>query len=191
MKKLEKSESKNIKKAAEIIKKGGIVIFPTDTVYGIGAKFDDEKAINRIRKIKKTPIGQMYPVLVSNINQAKSLAKLERQAEKLAKKYWPGQLTIVVKSKSGQKIGLRLPQSDIVNSIIKQSKTPIIGTSANFHGDITPTTYEQLDANFIKLVDFVVKGVCTKKAESTVIDLSSARPKILRQGALKLDEFKN
>lgn len=191
MKKAEKSKLKDIKIAAEIVKNGGLIIFPTDTVYGIGCRTDDEKAINRIRKIKKTPRGQMYPLLISNVNQAEQLATITPEAKKLMKKYWPGQLTIILKSKSGQKIGLRLPNSFITRELINTSNTPIIGTSANFHNHKTPTSYKELDKKFAPGADFILKGNCQKKAESTVIDLTVDPPIILRQGAVVINDFKN
>src|SRR3990167_9933994 len=95
-----------IEKAIAILKKGGIVIFPTDTVYGIGCRFDDKEVISRLYKIKKTPDGQQFPILVSNLNQVEKLAVINKTGEELIKKYWQGALTIILKSKNRiEKIG--------------------------------------------------------------------------------------
>ena len=188
MTKSERSLSKDLKKAASILKSGGIVIFPTDTVYGIGCRFDDSKAIDKLYLIKKTPVDQNFPILVSDINQVNKLAKVTQVAEKLISKYWPGALTIVLESLDGlTKLGFRMPDSNLVKSLIAEVGVPIIGTSANFSGQTSPKTYEELDPEFMKLAGFVIKGGCQKGIESTVVDATFDPPKIIRQGVVKLD----
>ena len=178
-----------IKKAIAVLKKGGIVIFPTDTVYGIGCRIDDKNAISRLYKIKKTPITQPFPLLVTKLNQVEKLAIINKTGEDLIKKFWPGSLTIVLQSKkSKEKIGFRMPDSSLVCSLIDGEGEPIIGTSANLHGYPTPKSYEELDSDIIKLADFVLKGECQLGVESTVVDATSDVPNILRQGAVKLNE---
>ena len=177
---------KDLEEAARILKKGGVVIFPTDTVYGIGCRFDDSKAIDRIYKIKKTPRDQLFPVLVSSIDQVKKLAQVTKVAEKLITEYWPGALTIILPGLHMEKIGIRMPDSILVLDLIGQVGVPIIGTSANFHGRVAPKSFNQLDPKFIKLADFVIKGKCKEGIGSTVIDATVNPPKILRKGAVKL-----
>src|SRR3990167_6487372 len=108
-----------IEKAVKILKNGGIVIFPTDTVYGIGCCFDDKDAISRLYKIKKSPSSQPFPILVTKLSQVKKLAVINKTGEELIKKFWPGALTIVLQSKEGKnKIGYRMPSSAFIKSII-------------------------------------------------------------------------
>lgn len=199
--------SRDLKKAVEVLKAGGVVIFPTDTVYGIGCLLDNPKAVNRIYKIKGTPKTQPFPVLVTSLGQVEQLAKVNQIAQELMNNYWPGGLTIILNAKpnpyspshseSGSeyvgepgfghgKIGFRMPDSDLVRNLIKCVGKPIVGTSANFHGHPTPKSYEGLDPNFVKLAGFVVKGECKLQKESTVVDTTIDPPKILRQGAVKL-----
>ena len=176
-----------IKEAVRILKKGGVVIFPTDTVYGIGCRFDDKDAVPRLYKIKKTPTGQPFPILVSSLSQIEDLAIIYKTAEELIKKFWPGALTIVLKSKNGrEKIGFRMPDSQLVKSLIDGVGVPIIGTSANFHGHPTPKSYKELNPDLIKLVDFVMEGECEGGVESTVVDATFDPPKVLRRGAITL-----
>ena len=176
-----------LEKAIAVLKKGGIVIFPTDTVYGIGCRFDDKDAIDRLYKIKKTPSGQPLPILVSDLSQVEELAVINKTGEELIKKYWPGALTIILQSKKGkEKIGFRMPDSSLVRSLIDGVGEPIIGTSANFHGFQAPKSYEELDSAFINLADFVLKGECKLGKESTVVDATGDVPNILRQGAIKI-----
>ncbi len=186
MKTNEKSNLSNIKKAAEIIKKGGIVIFPTDTVYGIGCRFDNSESAEKITKIKNRPKNLPFPVLVANKNQLENYATITPLAQNLIEKYWPGALTIVLKSKDGNVTGFRMPNSKLVLDLISLSGIPIIGTSANFHGKNTAANFEQLDPDLIKLADYVLKGDCSGGKESTVVDATGKGIKIIRQGAINL-----
>ena len=176
-----------LEKAIAVLKKGGIVIFPTDTVYGIGCRFDDKDAIDRLYKIKKTPSGQPLPILVSDLSQVEKLAVINKTGEGIIKKYWPAALTVILESKYGkEKIGFRMPDSELVRSLIDGLGEPLIGTSANFHGSRAPKSYDELDAGFTKLANFVLKGGCQLGMESTVVDATVNPPKILRKGAITL-----
>ncbi len=187
MKKQEESKLLEIKKAAAVLKSGGVVIFPTDTVYGIGCRIDNQKAVNRIYKIKSRSNSQPFPVLVSSIKQVESIATLNESARRLIEKYWPGGLTIILNSKEGnQKIGFRMPRSSMVSLLIDLVGKPIIGTSANFHGQPPAASFEKLDPKLIKLADFVIKGKSGGGVESTVVDATVDPIKILRKGAIAL-----
>lgn len=179
------SKLREINKASEILKKGGIVIFPTDTVYGIGCAWNKLHAIIKIQRIKGST--QNFPVLVSNISQVHKIAKVNDAALNLAHKYWPGGLTIIMEKRGdGKKIGIRMPDSEITRGIIENLGEPIIGTSANFHGEKTPTSYGELNSGLKDLVDYVVIGECKNKIESTVVDTTKHPVKILREGAIKI-----
>lgn len=185
MTKKEESKSKELEKAAQILKKGGVIIFPTDTVYGIGCRYDNRRAINRIYKIKGTPKKQNFPILVSSVDQVKKLAKIGDRAMDLINKYWPGALTIILKSKdSSQKIGFRMPDSQVIKDLISQVGVPIIGTSANFHTQKAVADFKDLDVKFVKLVDCAIEGRCELGVESTVVDATINPFKILRRGAV-------
>lgn len=184
-KKSEVSRSKEIEKAVQILKKNGVIIFPTDTVYAIGCRFDNPIGIARIRRIKGT--SQNFPVLVASIQQAHQLATFSQAAINLTSRFWPGGLTLILNShKKDGKIALRIPDSEIVISLIKQSGFPIIGTSANFHGQKSPATYAEIDKKLIEKVDFVLAGSCKLQKESTVVDATFNPPKVLRKGVVNL-----
>jgi len=189
MKKQEKLQSAEINKAVSILKSGGVVIFPTDTVFGIGCIASDKKAVERIKQIKSS--NQNFPILISSIEQAKTIGHFGQNAQKLAQTYWPGGLTIIIQNKKGSTVGVRMPDSNIVLSIIKDLKEPIIGTSANFHGDPAPTTYREINPKLAELVDLAIEGDCKNNKASTVIDTTVSPPKILRQGAVKIYEVIN
>ena len=198
------SSARDLDAAAAILRLGGVVIFPTDTVYGIGARSDRPKAIERIRQIKKTPENQKFPVLVSDVGQVKKIAKITNAAAKLIEKYWPGGLTIILNTRrpsvnsssvilgnevtpeSSKKIAFRMPDSLLTRTLIEKIGVPIIGTSANFHGKRTSNTFKWLDPKFAKLADYVLEGECKFGIESTVVDATVDPPKVLREGAVSI-----
>lgn len=182
----------------DILKRGGIVIFPTDTAFGIGCRIDKPESIDRLFQIRKRPLTQATPVLVASIDMALSYFDSPPEiVRRLTREYWPGALTIVAPCKKelvhspvrggGNLIGLRMPNHPEVLDVIKEVGVPILGPSANFHGQPTPYTTQDLDPELIKLVDYVMPGECTLKHVSTVVDVSVSPPKILRQGAVNLD----
>ncbi|MCL4353070.1 L-threonylcarbamoyladenylate synthase [Patescibacteria group bacterium] len=182
-------------KAIKILKKGGIVIFPTDTAFGIGCRIDKTEAIEKLFKIRRRPKEKAVSLLVDSIEMAsKYLEDIPNEVLKLMKDYWPGALTIIlccIKAKvpslvrgGGKTIGVRMPDHETTLSLIKGTGVPILGPSANFHGEKTPYSFEELDSNLIRLVDYVVKGECKLKKASTVIDCSIKPWKVLRQGEL-------
>lgn len=187
-----------IEQAIKILKNGGIVIFPTDTAFGIGCRMDDEDAIKRLFQIRKRPETQATPVLVSDREMAEEyLVEIPNDvSEKLINPFWPGALTIVLPCKTekvpelvrgkGSNLGVRMPNHETALQIIEGVGVPILGPSANFHGEKTPYAFEELNPELIKLVDFVVPGECSVKLASTVIDCSVSPWRTLRQGAIKL-----
>ncbi len=189
-----------LQQAIKILKEGGIVIFPTDTAFGIGCRMDDENAVRRLFRIRNRPPDQAVPVLVNSKKMAQEyLLPISQEVEKLMDRYWPGALTIVFPCKNdlvpslvrgGTKtLGVRLPSHRIPLALIENLGVPILGPSANFHGEETPYKFEDLDPEFVKLVDYTVLGKCKLGKASTVIDCTKKQWKILRQGAIKPDEL--
>ena len=188
-----------IEKAIDVLNEGGIVIFPTDTAFGIGCRIDMEDSIERLFNTRRRPGTQATPVLVSGTEMAEQyLEEIPREVlEKLIRPYWPGALTIVlraIKEKvpslvrgGGDNLGVRMPDSKIALELIKGTQVPILGPSANFHGDRTPYEFSQIDKELIKKVDFVLEG-STKgnNLASTVIDCTVKPWNILRQGVLEV-----
>jgi L-threonylcarbamoyladenylate synthase len=190
-----------IKKAIEMLKGGGIVIYPTDTAFGIGCRIDDRKAVDRLFEIRKRPWTQAMPVLVDSAETALAyLSSPSQIVRRLMKEHWPGALTIVARGKielvyspirgGGDTIGLRMPDHSTILAIIKGVGVPILGPSANFHGEKTPYRFEDLDPELIKLVDYVVsaQGGSALGGPSTVVDCTAHPYRIIRQGAVHLPE---
>lgn len=188
-----------IDQAVEILNKGGIIIFPTDTAYGIGCRIDRELSVKRLFDIRKRVESKATPVLVSDIDMARDylLEIPEDVKDKLIKKYWPGALTIIlpcIKNKvpflvrgGGNNLGIRIPNSKLILEIIKKVGVPILASSANFSGEKTPFTLDDLDKNLVKLVDMVIEGdKSSNNTASTVIDCSAVPWKILRKGQVDI-----
>ncbi|MBI2621303.1 MAG: threonylcarbamoyl-AMP synthase [Candidatus Levybacteria bacterium] len=188
----------SLSKAIEVIREGGIVIFPTDTAFGIGCRMDDEKAIERLFKIKKRPAQQATPVLFDNLKRVDEyVLPYGSDIKRLMKRHWPGALTIVTACKmtkvpslvrgGGKTLGVRIPNHSVPIRLIKAVDSPILAPSANFHDEKTPYIFEELDKTLIKLVDFVIEGETGGSLSSTVVDCSRQPWKIIRQGAILLD----
>lgn len=187
--------NKLVSQAVKILNSGGIIIFPTDTAFGIGCRMDNPQAVRKLFQIRERPLSQPTPVLVSSSEMAKKYANISKDVElHLLEKYWPGALTVIVPVKNNvvellQKdggIGLRMPNHEMLLEIISQTEVGILGPSANFHGKQTPYLFQDLDPELIKKVDFVVEGECNKKKVSTVISCLNTPWIILRQGAVIL-----
>jgi len=192
---------KQIEEAIRIFNQGGIVIFPTDTAFGIGCRIDNENAVQKLFKIRKRPKFQAVSVLVSGHKMAKEYAEggdiPDKVIQDLIDAFWPGALTIVLKANrekvsglvrgGGETVGVRMPNHPVILEIIKAVGVPILGPSANFHGERTPFMFKDLNPELISLVDYVVKGECSVKNASTVIDCTQDPWKILRQGQVTVN----
>ncbi len=188
-----------IEKAIKVFKEGGIVIFPTDTAYGIGCRMDNEDSVKRLFSIRKRPQSQATPVLFSSIQMMKEylLNIPEDVKEKLMDIYWPGALTIILPCKTDRvfnlirgnsnNMGARIPNDDNLISIIEKLGVGVLGPSANFHGQPTPYSFNDLDPELVKSVDYVIKSEAILKEVSTVIDCSVDPWNIIREGAVKLN----
>ncbi len=188
---------KKIEKAIEILKNGGIVIFPTDTAFGIGCRIDDENAVKKLFEIRQRPRNKAVPVLISSIDMAREYTKqIPQDVENLMKEYWPGALTIILQCTEvkvpklvrggGDTLGVRMPNHVATLNIIKNLGVPLLGPSANFSGAKTPYKFKDLDIDLVKLVDYIVEGECLLKKTSTVIDCTKKPWKILRSGAISV-----
>lgn len=186
-----------LEKAVNVIKSGGIVIFPTDTAFGIGCRIDNETTVTRLFNIRKRPNTKAAPVLVSSIDMAREwVDEINPQAEKLIDEYWPGGLTIVLPSTDlrvpslvkggGNTLGVRMPDHEDILQLVSKVGVPILAPSANLSDDDTPFTVDELNPKLVRLVDFVLPGESKIKQTSTVVDSTVNPFKVLREGAVDL-----
>lgn len=191
----------NIQKAAALIKKGGLVAFPTETVYGLGANALDGKAVARIFDAKGRPSFNPLIVHVANIKQAKEYAEWNETAEILAHHFWPGPLSIVIDKRQGEllsdlvsaglpSIALRVPAVEEARQLIEFSDVPIAAPSANLSGKLSPTSPEHVAHSLGNAVDMILAGgSCSVGLESTIIDVTENTPILLRPGAITKEEI--
>jgi L-threonylcarbamoyladenylate synthase len=190
---------KQIEQAIDILKKGGLVAFPTDTVYGLGANAFDEDAVAKVYEAKKRPRHLALPLLLGGVSQIAVVARdIPDIAWRLAKQFLPGGLTLVLyKSPSvsslitggGEKIAVRVPDHPVPLALIEGLGAPITGTSANLSGSPSPLTAEEVYRQLGDRVHLIIDGRCHRGIDSTVIDLTAETPTILREGAISRDEI--
>ena len=194
--------AKNFQKISkQIIKsilKGGVIIFPSDTVYGLICDATNEKAVKKLFGIKKRTFQKPTPVFIRNIKIAKKIAKIDGKTEEFLKKIWPGKVTVVLKAKKkfpkgvlgkNNSIGLRIPRYKILNKLLSIINCPLSATSANISGKPASTKIKEVIKQFEDKKpqpDFIIDAGNLKPSKlSTVVDLTSSKIKILRVGAIK------
>ena len=192
---------KQIIKAVSILKNGGVVAYPTDTVYGLGACMMDTKAVDRIFQVKGRPKGMALPVLLADRLQiAEIVTSVSPAAKRLADEFFPGALTIILPKSAvvpdiitggGRTVAFRIPNHPVPLSLIKGLGKPIVGTSANLSGHPSTLTAEEVRFQIGDKIDMVIDGgKCPGGIESTVIDLSGEKPIVRRQGAISIEKLR-
>lgn len=182
----------SVLEAAEIVRAGGLVAFPTDTVYGLGADPFRDESVDRLFEAKGRE-SKPIPVLCADAGRASSLVLLQGRALELAERYWPGPLTVVAPLRRGvpQKLdqgsgslGVRVPDSSIARSLAAALGGYVTGTSANLSGRPSCRTAEEVRASLGERVDAVVDGGRLTGAESTVVKVVGDSIEVLRRGAI-------
>lgn len=197
----DKLESKILKECGEALRSGKLVVFPTETVYGLGANALEEEAVKKIFEAKGRPQDNPLIVHISEIEEITSLVKeVPKIAYKLMERFWPGPMTIIL-SKSSlipnrtsgglNSVGIRMPSNKIARQLIKVAKVPIAAPSANISGRPSPTDIETCIEDLNGKVDYIIGGEkCNVGVESTVIDCTVYPPCILRPGGITLEMLK-
>jgi len=189
-------DKENISKGASVLSQGGTVVFPTDTVYGIGCNPEDDSAVMKVIKAKGRE-NKPIPLLCSSIERASELVELNTVAVGLAQRYWPGALTIVAPMKrqvspgvhqGGRTIGVRVPQLPLLIELIEMSGGSLTGTSANTSGTPPSRTAEESRRALGESVDLIMDGGPLTGRESTVVRVDGNVITILRQGAVGVSD---
>lgn len=185
-----------LKPAMNSLRNSGIVIYPTDTVYGIGCDPLNEEALTKLLALKGRS-GKPLPLLVSSIEIVRSIAKVPPKAEKLMRAFWPGPLTIVLPLRTPlpdkitmgrQKVGLRIPNHLVARVLAEGVGGLIIGTSANKSGEPSPKSLNEVDPYLKEMADVVIDGgTCPLGIPSTVVEVDE-EVKVIREGAVKIEE---
>lgn len=196
----ENHDKNDIIKAGNALKNGDLVIFPTDTVYGLGAVYDNEQAISKIFNIKNRNLNKPLNVLISDISMLDLLAKnISQDHLNLMSAFWPGPLTIILDKKetvldiitSGlSTIGIRIPNNNIALDLIKCVGKPIVTTSANLSGDSSSVDATHSLNIFNNKVSYILDGgESSLKLDSTIVHMNKDKPEILRNGSISLNDI--
>lgn len=194
--KILKASATAVKKAAQIVARGGVIVYPTDTVYGLGCNSFNEDAVKRIFRIKGERTKPL-PILASDAKEVERIAHTTERALKLAEKFWPGPLTMVLPKKASlpsivtcdlDSVAVRVPNHKVALELIRLSGGLLVGTSANKTGKKPPQTATDAAKQIGEEVDLIIDdGPTPIGASSTIIDLTQEKLKILRQGPIKLE----
>ena len=185
-------EKKHILAAADVLRRGGLVIIPTETVYGIAANMLNKKTLDRLYEIKERPKDKPFTVHIAEKNQVEKLAiNLPPAVYRLIDKFWPGPLTLLLKSFNTGKVGLRMPDHEIARQVIVASGVPVVCPSANISGKPASGFFAEVIKDLQNKVDFALDAGETKLgAESTIVDFTAQPWQVVRQGALGIDEIR-
>lgn len=177
--------------AADIVRKGGLVVFPTETVYGIAADSLNNGTIKRLCRIKGSRKGKPFTVHIADLAMISRMGcSIPKGAKALMNKFWPGPLTIVLRSKKYGTVGFRMPANEIALKLIRLSRVPVVAPSANLSGKKPPVSAGDAFKYLGDSVDLVLDGGrAAIGTESTVLDMTGETPRILREGAIKASEI--
>lgn len=189
-----------IVEGARVVRKGGLVAYPTDTVYGLGCDPFNHQAVLRLVRAKERKSGEL-PVLVDNLERGREIGNIDKTSLRLAQRFWPGPMTLVVPAKAllppqvtgpSNTVGLRIPNRTETLELIKHCGGAIVGTSANVTGDAPSKSAEEVLRALKGRVDIVLDGgPATLGAESTVVRLDNGEVMILREKAVSRKEIFN
>ena len=190
--------AQGIELAVKTFQNGGLVVFPTDTVYGIGCDPYNSEAVNAIYKIKKRDKKKIFPVLGYSKDEIAKIAIFDEKLDRVAEKFWPGQVTLLLKIKEmtlkkslkiEDKIAVRVPNNNCALSLLKECKL-IVGTSANISGMQSFKDPNECRSKFTGYDTFVDGGIISSIGESTIVEMDD-KLKILREGTISEKEILN
>ncbi len=194
--KLLKTSDVKIVDVIKILERDGIIIYPTETLYGIGVKYDNKKLLKKVFEIKNRPSEKTFPLII-NLNHLDLLvSSIPPLAQKLIEKYWPGPLTLILPAKDGlpeeitsnKTVAVRMPGESFALELIKNSPFPITATSANISGYPAAFDIETVLKYFEKSdITLFIDGGSLQGIPSTIVDVTITPPKIIRKGAIDID----
>ena len=182
---------------AEILKNDGVISVPTDTIFGICARMNSEKAFENLVQAKNRPLSKLFPIMCADLEQIKSIAIVDNNSEIIINSFMPGPITIILKSKStlpkyvnngGITVAIRMATSKALERLIKKVGSPIFMTSANQSGQPPCTNLKEIEKSCPN-IDGMMEGEVSFGMGSTIVDCSSNDIKIIRQGPIKIEEI--
>lgn len=199
---LNKDYTEAIRETVAVLSSGGTVVYPMDTTYGLGANALDIRAVEKVFKIKKRSFSKPLPIIVKNMIWVNELAYINKRNEEILKKCWPGKVTAVLPKKniipdvitaSSRGVGIRIPDHIFVDKLLGKFGYPLTATSANIFGEEPTNDIDEIIEQFKRSIwkpDLIIDvGVLPKSSPSMIVDLTTDKPKILRVGPSKPDQF--
>lgn len=176
----------HIDEAAELLTRGGLVAFPTETVYGVGCNADDAGAVERLRQLKRRPPDKAFSIHIGRVEDVgRYVSHVPAIADKLIRRYWPGPLTLVLPAKDGDTVGLRMPSNQIALELLKRTPVPVFVPSANRSGEPPAKSAQEVADALADELDLILDGgATTLKEASTVLRVSGETWEILRKGSV-------
>jgi L-threonylcarbamoyladenylate synthase len=181
-----KATRAGLTRAAQMIRSGGVIAFPTDTVFGLGAAADDEIATRRVFRIKGRPVGLPLILMVAAESQLENFVHVDSRSEAMMRRWWPGPLTIILHAKGGGTLGVRIPKHKVALDLLRAAG-PLMTTSANLHGKDPAMT--PADAALPGVMAVLDGRPAPGGLVSTVLDLTGPEPHVLREGAITTPEL--
>ena len=187
-----------VQKAASAINDGAVIVFPTDTVYGLGCNPYNHDSVLSLYEIKKREKTKPFPVLGYSKEELEKIAEFSPLEEKIAEKFWPGAITLILKVKDqkiqkslslGEKIAVRVPNNKCALALLKECKM-LVGTSANTSGAKPFSDPKECSENLVGYDLFIDGGIISSKGESTIVDIENNKIKILRKGSISEEMIK-
>lgn len=195
-----KINKKELDECIEVIENGGIVVFPTETVYGIGTNAFCEQSVRKIYEIKNRPDEKALTIMLSSIDEIENFAVINNDIErKIIQNFMPGPITIILERKKGildhvatgkNTIGIRIPNNNIILSILEKLKLPLVAPSANISGQPSGVVLEDIIEEFVNKVDICIDGgKCDVSESSTIVQVVDNQVKIIRQGTITKEQI--
>jgi L-threonylcarbamoyladenylate synthase len=190
-------DKKGIEIVVKSIRSGGVVVFPTDTVYGLGCDPYNSEAIKKIYKIKKREQSKLFPILAYSKRELSDIVDFDEKSDKIAEKFWPGQVTLVLRLKDSRikksmnvkdKIAVRVPNSSCALALLKECKI-LVGTSANVSGMHPFTNADECLENLAGYDVFVDGGAISSSGESTIVEVDDGKLVVHRKGVVSKSEI--
>ena len=186
-------KKEDIDAVAALLQEGNVVAFPTDTVYGLAVIYENEEALEALKRAKGRPENKPIPTMVANLAQMESIAYVDERVRRAAEAFMPGAFTVILKKNPNlpayitngfDTVGIRMPDDAFVLDLIARCGKPLLVTSANLSGEETGITDQQVLSKLDGRIDAIVMGEAEGKVASTIVDMSKELPVIIRSGPI-------
>lgn len=191
--------SKQLDEAVKLLKKGEVVAFPTETVYGLGVIFDNKEAYDKLVAVKKRPSQKPFTLMLADVEDVEKYAELNDVSRVLVKNFMPGQFTMITTAKPGLpswcvseigRVGIRIADYDLIRNLIRKVGKPLLVPSANRSGEEPATTAKQVAETFGDEFPLVIDGKTVSNTPSTVVMVEDTYTHVFREGAVKIEDIK-